>query len=278
MIRILVDSSADYLQEELKEQNIELVPLTVSFDENVYIEGQNITRNEFYEKLTTGDSFPKTSQPSPQSFVDIFEDVKAKNDEIICILLSSSLSGTYQSATLAKNIVDYDGIHLIDSKSAAAAIRIMVDYAQKLMEEGKSAVEIVEAIEEMKGKVKIYAILDTLENLYRGGRLSKTAATLGEMAKVKPLISISEDGEIAVLGKCIGITRGISQIMKKLNAMEINTDFSIYTVYSYGNENCDKFESKVQNANIPVKQRIQLGAVLGTHIGAEAFGIIIVEK
>ena len=127
MIRILVDTSSDYTVEEIKAKGLELVPMHITFGEEDYRDVYDLTKDAFYELLTSNEEFPKTSQPTPQDFVDIFEEVEEKGDELICILLSSKLSGTFQSATLAKNIVDYDNIHLVDSLGATHMIRIMAE-------------------------------------------------------------------------------------------------------------------------------------------------------
>ena len=143
MIKFLLDTSSDFTVEEVKEKGMNLVPLHITLGEADYKDAYDLTKDAFYELLTTNEEFPKTSQPTPQDFVDAFEDAKEKGDELICILLSSRLSGTFQSATLAKSIVEYDNIHLVDSLGATHMIRIMVEYAQNLAAEGKGAKEIV---------------------------------------------------------------------------------------------------------------------------------------
>lgn len=165
MIRILVDSSSDYTVEEVNAKNIELVPISITVGDKTYVDGYDLGRDEFYELLQSSNDFPHTSQPSPQSFYDIFKDVREKGDELICILLSSALSGTYQSAVLAKNMSEYDSIYLIDSLSATYTIKVMADYACKLREEGRTAAEIVQEMEALKSRVKVLAALDTLEFL-----------------------------------------------------------------------------------------------------------------
>ena len=132
MIRILLDSSADFSAQEAKERNLELVPINITINGNNYLDGVDITKDEFYELLTSSEEFPKTAQPSPQDYVDIFEDAKEKGDSIVYLSLSSALSGTFQSATLAKSMVEYDEIYLVDTLSATRAIRIMAEYACKL--------------------------------------------------------------------------------------------------------------------------------------------------
>lgn len=277
MIRFLVDTSSDYTVEEVKEQGLELVPLHITMGEADYRDAYDLTKDGFYEILTSSEAFPKTSQPTPQDYVDIFEDVQEKGDELICILLSSKLSGTFQSATLAKSIVDYDGIYLIDSLSATHGIRIMTDYGKQLAEEGKSAAEIVDALEQMKSKIKVVAVVDTLEYLCKGGRVSRTTAAIGEVAKVKPMITVAE-GEVAVIGKSMGKNKAISNALKQIESNEPDNNFPMYSLWTYGTENCDVFESRLNAAGYEAKDRLQVGATIGTHVGPGAFGVIYVIK
>lgn len=277
MIRVLVDTSADYTVEEIKAKGMELVSLHITLGETDYRDGYDLSKDRFYELLTANEEFPKTSQPTPQDFVDIFEDVKEKGDELICILLSSKLSGTYQSATLAKNIVEYDKIYLIDSLTATHGIRLMADHAQKLANEGKSAEEIVAVLEEMKSHIKILAVVDTLEYLCKGGRVSRTTAAIGEMAKIKPMITVVE-GEVAVIGKSLGKNKAIGNLLKALGECEVDERFPIYSVATLGTENCEVFEARLTAEGYSFKERLQIGATIGTHVGPGVFGMIFVTK
>lgn len=278
MIRILVDSASDYLLEEAQKENLEFVPLTVMLNEVTYKSGIELKHDEFYEKLMAGKEFPKTAQPSPQDFLNIFEDAKEKGDDVICILLSSALSGTYQSANLAKNIAEYDRIFIIDSLSAVAAIRIMVGYAAKLAAQGLPAEEIVEKVEAIKSKVRIFAAVDTLEYLARGGRLSRTAAAIGELANLKPIITLAPEGNLDVLGKTLGRVKAINYIMNQLESRTVDTDFPMYSVYTYGIENVEKLEKKLEKEGYHIDGQFQIGATIGAHVGPGAFGVIFVEK
>lgn len=278
MIRILIDSSSDYTLNEAKKDHLDYVPISVMLGNDTYQGGVDLEHDEFYEKIMSTKDFPKTAQPSPQSFLDIFEDAKEKGDDVICILLSSSLSGTCQTAHLAKNMADYDRIHIIDSLSAIAAIRIMANYASKLVTEGFSAEEIVEKIESMKSKVKIVAAVDTLEYLARGGRLSKTVAAIGELANLKPIMTINTEGSLEVLGKALGRIKAGSFILNYLENKTIDTEFPMYGIYSYGLENVEKLEKKLNKEGYIIKDHYQLGAVIGAHVGPGAFGIVFVEK
>ena len=277
MIRFLVDTSSDYTVEEIKAKNMELVPLHITLGEADYRDAYDLSKDGFYELLTSNEEFPKTSQPTPQDFVDIFEEVQEKGDELICILLSSKLSGTYQSATLAKNIVEYDKIHLVDSLGATHMIRIMADHAQELANAGKTAEEIVAALEKMKSKIKVLAVVDTLEYLCKGGRVSRTTAAIGEMAKVKPMITVA-DGEVAVLGKSRGKNKAIGNLLKALGECEVDERFPIYSVSTLGEENCEVFETRLKAEGYDFKNRLQIGATIGTHVGPGVFGMIFVQK
>lgn len=278
MIRILVDSSSDYLMEEIKEKHLELAPIGIAIGDETYFEGQNLERDRFYEMLKESKAFPQTSQPSPQEFLDIFKDAKENHDDLVCILLSSALSGTYQSAVLAKQMVGYERIFLIDSLSATFNIKIMADYALELAEKKKTAEEIVETIEAMKSNVKVYAALDTLEYLARGGRISKTTAAIGQLANIKPIITVSEQGEVTLLGKALGKNKAISQILQYLGELEIDSRFPVYAIYSYGTKNCEHFQEKLSQAGVSVAKQMQIGPTIGTHVGPGAFGVVFVRQ
>lgn len=278
MIRIVVDSSSDYSQEEIKEKNLDLVSLSISFENETFIEGVNLTREEFYAKLEKAEVFPKTSQPSPQAFLEVFEDAKAKGDEVICITLSSALSGTYQSAMIAKEMAEYDSIYVIDSSTATYCIKVLADYALKLVAENKTAPEIVEEIMKLKKRVRVIAVLDTLEYLYKGGRLNKTTATIGELVRIKPVITVTETGEIGVLSKSLGKPKAMRNLLSILEETEIDEQFPIYTGYTHGTENVEKLENELSQKGIPFEKRLQIGMTIGTHVGKGVFGVVFVAK
>lgn len=278
MIRIMVDTSADYTVEETKEKGIGLLPIHITMGDKDYRDAYDLTKEEFYDLLTGSSEFPKTSQPSLQDLLDAFEEAKENGDELIYITLSSSLSGTYQSAVLAKNMAEYDKIYLVDSLTATHMVRVLADHAKKLADEGVSAEKIVEELEDLKGRVKVYAALDTLEYLYKGGRLSKTSAVLGEMARIKPLITVNTNGEVAIVGKCMGKNKAITTLMKMIGDSQIDPDFPRYSVYTQGLENSDIFENRVRESGIEITERYQIGATIGAHIGPGVFGLIFVEK
>lgn len=278
MVKILVDSSSDYEPEEIKEKGFEFVPISITIGDTDYIDGVSLEKDEFYEILKGTEDFPKTSQPSPQAFLDIFKDAKEKQDTIFCILLSSELSGTCQSAQLAKNMVDYEGIYIIDSLSATYMIKILADYTYELVQKNAPAEEILQKIEALKPRVTLFAGLDTLEYLCKGGRLSKSAAAIGELANIKPVITVTEEGAVGVLGKCLGKNKAIAQVFKHLHESGLDDSFPLYTIYTYGTDNCQRLEEKLEENGYSTSKRLQVGATIGSHIGPEAFGVVFVKQ
>ena len=278
MIRIIVDSSADYQAKELQAQNIELVPITVTIGDCSYLDGIDLERDTFYKILSESGQFPKTSQPSPQAYLDVFLDAKEKNDDVICITVSSALSGTCQSATLAKSMADYDNIHIVDSLGATHIIRLMADYACALRGQGLDTPAIVAALVTLRPRIKVAAVLDTLEYLQRGGRLGKAAAAIGELASLKPMITITQEGIVGILGKSIGKNKATQSMLKYIQGDEIDPRFPVYTLYTYGTDNCVRFEERLSEEGIHPANRLQIGPSIGAHVGPEAFGVIWVSK
>lgn len=276
MIRIMVDSASDCGKEEGVYDLF--IPLAVNIDGREYLDGVDLDADRFYALLAESKEFPKTSQPAPERFLDGFEQVKEAGDELICFALSSALSGTYQSACIAKSMVDYDGIHIIDTKTATHMIHVLARCAAQRIREGASAGEIVRECEELKGKVKALAGLDTLEYLYRGGRLSRTSAAVGSIAGIKPIITVTEDGRVANCGKAIGVARAIKTMTDKLETYELDERFPVYTLYSSGTDNCEKLEEKLRESGYALGGRLQVGSTIGAHIGPGAYAMIFVVK
>ena len=279
MIKILVDSASDYYMNEIAANRMISVPLVVNLCGTDYVEGINMERDNFYQMLENIHEFPKTSQPSPEAFLTHFRKAKEDGDTIICILLSSSLSGTCQSAHLAKNMLDYDNIYIIDTLAVSHMIRIMADYALKLIADGYTTFEIVEKLEALQPRVKVIAAVDTLDYLHMGGRLSKTAAAVGNLANLKPIITTNPlDGSIVIAGKALGKVKAVSTIMSLLEETPVDTDFPFYSLYTYGTENCIRLENKLEEKNYHIDKRVQVGSTIGAHVGPGAFGVIYVQK
>ena len=211
-------------------------------------------------------------------FLDYFKEAKKNGDEIVAILIPEALSGTLQNANMAKNMSEYDNIHIVDGFNIAAALRILIEHAVKLRDAGKSTLEIYEALNELRNRTKVYAALDTLENLYRGGRLSKAAAGIGELANLKPVVTLDENGAVAVCSKAIGKNKAIGNIIKHLDTLTLDKNFPIYFVYSDDDTNAKLLKDKLVTAgyNVADSRLCNLGPTLGTHVGIGAYGVAYV--
>lgn len=214
-VRIVVDSTCD-LVPALRER-VRVAPLTVHFGETDYVDGVELTAHEFYEKLATSKVMPSTSQANPTVFGAIFEEAVNAGDEVVCVTVSSRLSGTYQSAVIAAD--DFEGkVFVVDSQNVALSSAILVEFGLRLADEGKGAKEIAEELTALSGKARLFAVVDTLEFLQRGGRVSKTVALAGGLLSIKPIIGIV-DGKVEMVGKARGnkaANRQMNQEVEKL--------------------------------------------------------------
>ena len=240
-IRIITDSAADFSPAELEQLRITCVPMQVVFGEDSYTDGQTLTPEIFWQRLTAGEN-PKTSQPSPDAFLSVFEEAKAAGDEVICITIAAVLSGTLQSAMIAREMADYASIHIIDSLKAAVAQKMLVLHACRLRDEGQlTAAQIAQALSDLRPRIRLFACLDTLEYLARGGRIPKAAASLGTMVRFKPLVTLSEDGHVELAGKGIGMHRATDAVIRLVEGCEIDCSFPVIPIYSHTPENCLAF-------------------------------------
>ncbi len=272
-VRIIVDSTADLLP-EIKRQVI-CVPLTVNFGDKEYIDGVTITHKEFYEKLTTTDVLPTTSQASPAAFEAIFSKITKEGDEAVVLTLASNLSGTYQSALIAAE--GYDNIHIVDTRTVAIGAGILVELALTLLDSGISAVQLAACLEEEKKKIIIVAMVDTLEYLHRGGRISKTVALAGGFLNIKPVMSIA-DGEIKMLGKARGSKQGNNLLVTEIQkAGGVNfckpillgfTGLDDTLLKKYIEDSASLWEQSGQTMRYT-----QIGSVIGTHAGPGAIAV-----
>ena len=278
-IRIITDSAADFSAAELKAHDITAVPLQVIFGEDAYSDGVTLTPDIFWTRLTGGEN-PKTSQPSPDAFLSAFEEAKDAGDEVVCITLTAALSGTMQSATIAASMADYDGrIDIVNSKVVATAEKLLVLYACQLRDEGKSAAEIVEAVKALRPRIRLYACLDTLEYLARGGRIPKAVASVGGVVRFKPLITLSDEGAVELCGKGIGLHRATEALIKLVQQHKIDERFPVMPLYTYESTNCDALIKKMNAAGIACSEenKCPVGATISTHVGPGAFGLVFVE-
>ena len=277
-VRIIIDSTVDVSPELLA--RVEVVPLTVSFGAEEYIDGVTITHEEFYNKLIESDVLPTTSQATPAAFADVFERLAAAGDSAVVITLAHQLSGTCQSARIAAE--DYDNIFVVDSGSVTLGAGILAEYALRCVDEGMDAESIAAAVEAKKEDVCLIAMLDTLEYLKKGGRISATGAFAGGLLNLKPVVNI-KDGVINMLGKARGSKQGNNLLVQEINKAG-GIDFSMpillgYTgltdvlLKKYMTDSAALWENGVEN--LPYTS---IGSVVGTHAGPGAIAAAFFRK
>ncbi|MDD6289142.1 MAG: DegV family protein [Eggerthellales bacterium] len=284
MTRIIIDSASDYDRQEAAEKGIKVVPLTYTVDQKGYTDGVDLTSDQFFALLERTGAFSQTSQVSPQAAVDAMVEAREEGKkerghapELLCMTLSSALSGTFNSMELAAKMVDSEHIHVVDTRSATAGARILADEALRLANQGMPAAQIVRELENLRSRVRIFASLDTLEYLKRGGRIPATAAAVGDRAQLKPIISVDQKGAVGVLSATLGANRAVANVVKRFKECSFDSSYPVYSVYSYGTENVELLERKLAKEGVIATRRLQIGPVIGTHVGPGAAGVVFVE-
>ena len=280
MVRLITDSAADFEPFELEKLNISCIPIKVLLGDTEYEENVNLTKDQFFTLLKETGAAPKTSQPAPTVLMDLYEQAKAAGEEALYITLAAALSGTYQSAAMICDDADSDLCHVLNSCNATGGQRLQLEYAARLRDEGKTAAEIMEAVKAIQSKIVLFACIDTLEYLYRGGRISQTVYKLGTMAQVKPIIRVAEDGSIEVPAKAIGMRKGMDMLCKRIEQQKPSKDHNFYVMYTADRTIGETLAQKVRTLGIEVPEEriIQVGAGIGSHIGPNACGIVYVAE
>ena len=276
--RIIVDSTTD-LTPEVKSR-VSLVPLTVHFGDEEYIDGVTIDHRSFYEKLVETDVHPTTSQATPADFMAQYEKVREAGDSAVVITLSAKLSGTYQSAVIAAG--DYENIYVVDSASVTIGAAVLTELALRYLDEGLEAREIAQRLEEEKKRILIVALLGTLEYLKRGGRISRTVAFAGAVLNIKPVIAVS-DGKIMVLGKARGSKMGNNLLEQEIEKAG-GVDFTAPVLPGYTGLSDILLRKYIEDSRRLWEQGLNevryttVGSVIGTHAGPGAIAVAFFKK
>lgn len=272
MLRILIDSSADFMLEEAKKLNIEIIRLPVYFGEEIYYQEDDPEFKNFFKKADIASIHPKTSRANPNDYLQVFEDVKNKNDEMLVMTISSRISGSYESAYMAYKEINYDKIKIIDSQSVCLGLRQLTMLAIKLRDEGLDLNQIYNQILEASKKVRVWAILDTMNYVKKGGRISKYKCLIVNLLKIKPCGHVV-DGKIEVATKGIGLRNAVGNAINY--SLKEKLDFSKpimfgYTVkFEHGQMAKKVFDEKIKTKYIDGGIHPN-GAVIGTHLGPNA--------
>ncbi|MBP3635993.1 MAG: DegV family protein [Clostridia bacterium] len=278
-VKIVIDSTADLPSGQ--ESLFSIVPLTIRFGEQEYIDGITITHKQFYEKLIESDVLPTTSQASPAAFAQVYEEITQAGDTAVVITVSSKLSGTCQSAMIAA--ADYPGqIYVVDSNTIALGSGILAQFALRLVDEGLSAAEIAQRLTEERNNVRLIALLDTLEYLKRGGRISKTVAFAGGLLNIKPVICI-RDGAIEILGKARGSKQGNNLLVKEIEQSG-GVDFTKPLMLGYTGISDALLRKYIADSayiwegHVDDLPQTVVGSVVGTHAGPGAVAVAFFAK
>jgi DegV family protein with EDD domain len=280
-VRLIVDSGCDILPRECEKMGIIHVPLKVIFGTEVFADAVDMTHREFYERLVESDTLPTTSQVAPGEFSDACEKVVAAGDTAVIITVSGKLSGTYQSAMIAAS--EYEGkVFVVDSEHVSLGQRILVERALTLLEKGLNAESIAQKLDEEKKHIRVIALLDTLEYLKKGGRISSTVALAGSLLSIKPVVAL-EEGSIVMAGKARGSKQGnnlLRQMVEKSGGINFAKPFCLaysglsdVLLQKYIADSAELWEGKTDKLPIAT-----VGCTIGTHARPGAIALAYFEN
>lgn len=271
-VKIIVDSTVDMVP-ELKEK-IKAVPLSIYFGEEAYQDGITIDTQTFYEKLVASEVLPTTSQPNPTLFEDAYREAVEAGHEVVCITIASKLSGTYQSATIAAE--EFPGkVFVVDSRTAAIGAGVLAAYALELADRGMDGQAILQELMQQREKVRLYFMVDTLEYLKKGGRLSSTVALVGGLLNIKPVLCVDEAGEIKMLTTARGLKKAFAALSQESGKYG-GVDYSKPVLIAHtGNsdENMRKYMEENSELWVEGTPTTVVGSAIGVHVGPGAVAV-----
>ena len=275
-IKIITDSTLDLPSDLIKEKNIEVLPLLINFGEESYLDGVEINTKEMLEKIKRDNVLPTTAQVTPNRFEEVFKKYLDEGYKIVTLVLSSEMSGTYQSACIAKNMLETDDIVVIDSRNVTSGLGILALKACEFRDNGDSIFEIEEKIKNIIPKVKSSLSFESLENLVRGGRLSKTAGTIGSVLGLRLILEV-KDGQRAVKDKVRGSKKALKKVISDFESANVDFDSPIVIDEILNDEIFEGLKKYCEEKNINYVHGI-VGCTVGIHSGVGACGFFFVEK
>ena len=264
-VQLIIDSASDLTAEEAKALGVKLIPIPINFGEQEYLSGVNITQEEFYNKLASCKELPTTSQPAPYEFEKAFQEVKDAGDEAVVLCISSALSGTYQSArAIAQEYSDC--VWVVDTLSVTIGQRLLLDYALQLREKGYNAQRLAEEIENAKTRLTVYGIVNTLDYLVKGGRLSKAAGAAGTLLGIRPVLTV-RDGVLQVISKARGVKAAHAALNKLVEETPQDPNMPAMIAHT-GTDDADR-TGVLEAADLKwsMGPRGIVGSTVGTHTG-----------
>ena len=269
-IALVTDSTCDLPESVVKDKNITVIPLNVHFGEETFLDGIDLQSNEFFEKLSTSEIHPQTSQPSVGRFVETYNDLLKKHDSILSLHISSKLSATYNSALQAQKEIGNEKIKVIDSMNGTLGLGAIVHHIADLNQKGESFENLVKEAEKIIPNAIFMGLVPTLEYLAKGGRIGKARAFMGSLLKIKPILS-AVDGEIQSVGKARPLIKGMDFIVDEMKNRKIS---KLFIVHANHEERANLLKEKTKDLIDPKDVIIaEFGPVVGTHLGPGAFGV-----
>ena len=275
-IKIITDSTADLSQELYDKYDVEVLPVVINFGEESYLDRVDINAEMLLKRMEQEKELPTTGQIIPNRFIDCYNKYLEQGYKIITILMSSAMSGTYQSACIAKNAIESDDIFIVDSQNIAPALGILVLKACSLLEKNYTAEEIVKELEEDKNKVETRMCFESLDNLIKGGRISKTAGVVGTVLGVKLVLNI-KDGLMSVKDKVRGSKKAFKKIIADFEEAELDSDVPVLLVYASDIEIKKEFVEYLESNNIKYIE-CPLGSTVCVHSGPYCCGLVFLKK
>ena len=278
MVKIVTDSSCDISPQRCAELGVEMLPITVNFGGESYRANLDISNEEFYEKLAAAEELPHTAQITPAQFQEIFKPYQESGDDVVCLFISSKMSGTLQSARVAKNILGAENILLPDTLNVTFALGLLVEEAVKMRDAGMTGAEIVSKVEELIPRIRLFAMIEDLKYLKMGGRLSATSALVASILGICPIITL-KDGLVEVVGKARGKKAAFKFIQGLVEKTPISSDYGVSIGHAAVPDTRDAFVDYMEDI---LKKRelypMDIGSIVGTHTGPGAVGLAYIKK
>lgn len=276
MVRIITDGTSDMTAQRAAELNIDVIPMRVFFGRESFLDGVDITREEFFARLASSEELPTTSQLNPDDFMKMFQRYVDQGDQVVGIFVSTGLSGTCQSACIAREMVEGGDIHIVDSRTVTFALALLVEEAARMRDRGLSAAEIASQVEALARRTKLLAMVDTLTYLKKGGRVSAAAAAVGGLLGIKPIVGVDgREGTVEAVGKARSMASGLEWIARRIGNAPADPAYLV----GYGHSNSPDRVPVCMEALKGVLPQVyppvmgSIGAVIGTHVGPGAVGV-----
>ena len=275
MVRIITDGTSDLSARRARELNVHVMPMRVFFGQESFVDGVDITREEFFARLASSEELPTTSQLNPEDFLEVFQKYTDQGDEVVGIFLSSELSGTCQSACIARDMLEGGEVHIVDSRTVTFALALLVEEAARMRDEGLSAAEIAAETEKLARRTRLVAIVDTLTYLKKGGRISAATAAVGGLLGIKPIVGVDSRGTVEALGKARSLASGLEWVARHIEHAPADPAYPV----GYGHSNSpervplcvEALKGVLPQGRPPLMGSI--GAVIGAHVGPGAVGV-----